>query len=184
MFSTILASVSLVASLQAAMSDFAQREQRPVDRAWLDPTPTTTDPLDRARAAMSIGEFDAARREFRIAADSARAAGTLPVEALRGLTVALYAQGYTIEAAWTMEGLGREAMLRGDRETEALALADAIWLYVDGEQRIPATRLHKQLCAIAAETPLTAGTLTVVRDRVRGLTVKPCVATRPAANRR
>jgi len=141
--------------------------ERPVD-ARIEEPPTWSS-IDRARIAMTTGEFDLARREFRAAADNAHQAGVLPVEALRGLTVVLYAQGYTIEAAWTMEELARTALLRGDRETEALALADAIWLYVDGDQRQPAIRLHTQLSAIVAETPLSAATLKVIHDRVRGV---------------
>ena len=200
MFSTILASMSLTAALQVtAITEFTQREtMRPrrnpavatshapigiVDRvveARMDEPPTLS-ALEKARIAMTTGEFDLARREFRAAADNAHQSGVLPVEALRGLTVVLYAQGYTIEAAWTMEELARTALLRGDRETEALALADAIWLYVDGGQRQPANQLHKQLCAIVAETPLSAATVKIIHDRVRGVrTQAKGVVARPA----
>jgi hypothetical protein len=200
MFSTLLASMSLTAALQVtAITEFGQHEtpkprRNPavatshapigvVDRAVdarMDGPPTWGS-LDRARVLMTTGEFDLARREFRAAADNAHQAGVLPVEALRGLTVVLYAQGYTIEAAWTMEELARTALLRGDRETEALALADAIWLYVDGDQKQPATKLHAQLCAIVAETPLSASTIKIIHDRVRGVRAHAKgVAVRPA----
>ena len=202
MLSTILASISLTAALQVTVvTDVAQREtmrprrnpavatshapigvvDRPVDAKTEEPP--TWSSLDKAHIALTTGDFDQARREFRAAADIAHQAGVLPVEALRGLTVVLYAQGYTIEAAWTMEELARTALLRGDRETEALALADAIWLYVDGDQRQPANKLHTQLSAIVAETPLSAATLKVIHDRVRGVRVpaKSVVAPRAPA---
>lgn len=202
MFTTILASISLTAALQVtAVTELTQREtmrprrnpavatshapigvvDRTVDRAVDNKIeePPMLGSLERAKIAMTTGEFDLARREFRAAADNAQQAGVLPVEALRGLTVVLYAQGYTIEAAWTMEELARTALLRGDRETEALALADAIWLYVDGDQMKPANRLHTQLCTIVAETPLSATTVKIIHDRVLGVRAKG-VAVRPA----
>ena len=159
MFATILATVLLATSLQLAAPS-------PSDAL------ATVDHLGSARRAMMNGDFELARREYRAAADSSRSAGELPVEALRGLSEALYAQSYAIEAAWTMEDLSREASLRGDHETEALALADAIWLnFVGGDQR-SANRLHTRLRALVTDTPLDAATLKVVKDRVYGLKVR------------
>jgi len=90
MFSTILASMSLTAALQVtAVTEFTQRETtRPrrnpavatshapigvVDRhveARNDEPPTWSS-LEKARVAMTAGDFDLARREFRAAADIA-----------------------------------------------------------------------------------------------------------------
>jgi hypothetical protein len=175
MFATIIATVSTVAALQAAVvSDGALRS---ADRR--DPTTAVTaerrpprdtrsadDHLQLAQRAMNNGDFDIARREYSAAAMMDREAGKLPVESSIGLANALYAQAYNREAALTMERLANEASLRGDTDTEAVALADAVWLNVDADQRATARKLSDRLRILMKETPLSVEARKAVKARV------------------
>lgn len=156
MFATLLATMTAVASLQLAM---------PTD-SMLTSRVRVDDHLQVAHRAMSNGEFDIARREFSAAVVTDRDAGRLPVESSIGLANALYAQAYNVEAAITMERLANEAALKGDTDTEAIALADAIWLNADAGQRVAARRLTDRLRAIMKDTPLSMDARKAIKTRL------------------
>lgn len=156
MIATILATITAVAALQFA---------DPATTLVRTP-PRVDDHLQLAQRAMNNGEFDIARREFSAAVVSDRDAGRLPVESTMGLANALYAQAYNVEAAITMERLANEAALRGDTDTEAIALADAIWLNADAGQRANARRLSDRLRVLMKETPLSADARKAVKARL------------------
>ncbi|MBL0170004.1 MAG: hypothetical protein IPP90_04610 [Gemmatimonadaceae bacterium] len=122
--------------------------------------------LDSARRAMSLGAFDLARREFRLAATIERDAGRLSVDAMTGLASALYAQSYNREAAMTMEQLSNDALRLGDPDAEALALADAIWLYADAGQRVAVRTLTQRLRTLMRDTPLSVETRKALKARI------------------
>lgn len=105
--------------------------------------------LVRARKAFDLGDFTTARRDYVIAAALDRDAGRLPVLASFGLSRVLFAQSNSREAAQVLTELAREAAVKGDDNTEARALADAIWLSREANQitqvRTEATRLRDLL---------------------------------------
>jgi tetratricopeptide (TPR) repeat protein len=105
--------------------------------------------MRKARQALDAGDLDLARREFVIAAALERDAGRVPADATFGLAHVLYAQSCDREAAIVLNKLAEEASRAGDANTEARALADAVWLNATGKQfaqaRADASRLRKLL---------------------------------------
>lgn len=176
MFATLIATMSTVAALQAAVvpGSTVRATERPAavgssvttERFTARTGGTSDDHLQLARRAMDNGEFDIARREFSAAASLEREAGKLPVESSIGLANALYAQAYNREAAMTMERLANEAALRGDTDTEAIALADAVWLNVDAGQRVTARKLSDRLRLLMKDTPLSLEARNAVKARL------------------
>ncbi len=155
MFASLITTAATLAALQ-----FVTLADPPRTRAIAD------DHLHTAQRAMNSGDFDIARREFSAAVAEDREAGRLPVESTMGLANALYAQAYNREAAITMEKLADEAALRGDNDTEAVALADAIWLNADAGQRLVARKLTDRLRLLLKETPLSNDARKMVRARL------------------
>ena len=170
MFATIVTASVLAMNLQVATLQLPPSPVlRLADSAMTVRTARTVaseEHLQVARRAMRDGNFDVARREFTAAATSDRDAGRLPVEATFGLASALYAQAYNREAAITMERLANEANLRGDTDTEAIALADAIWLNADAGQRITARKLADRLRLLVKDTPLSMEARAAVKARL------------------
>lgn len=179
MLTTMIAAISTLGVLQTTtIPERAFRDQLTppatvatsiATRADVDSTVAVSsgnDRLQAARAAMANGDFDIARREFTAAAAIDREAGKLPVQAMVGLADALYAQSYDREAAFTMLRLADAAALLGDVDTEAVALADAIWLNLDAGQRIAARKLSDRLRALVKDTPLSADTRKAIKTRL------------------
>lgn len=171
MFATILASMSMLASMQSAdvppqrqpslvaSVSFRSATSRPA-------SPTDNKHLEIARRAMANGDFDIARREYSAAAAVDRAAGELPVEAVNGLAHALYSQSYAIEAAIALQQLVDEATALGDVNTAARALADVIWLNGDAGRRILARTQSKQLRTLLKSRGITDETRRLVQQRL------------------
>ncbi len=121
----------------------------------------------KARKALETGDFDLARREFVIAAALERDAGRLPKDAVFGLAHTLYSLSYTREAAMVMNKLAEEASEAGDTETEAMALADALWLNAEAGQRTQARADGSRLRYLLKTAQLSASTREYVRARAR-----------------
>ncbi len=173
MFATILASMSLSVSMLATLQSADMREPRQPaavqSSALYAPLPgvkADKEHLAIAKRAMANGDFDIARREFTAAAAADRAAGELPVEAVHGLAHALYSQSYTIEAALALQKLVDEATARGDVNTAALALADAIWLNSDAGRRTLARNQGRTLRKMLKDPGITDETRRLVVARV------------------
>lgn len=179
MLTTMIAAISTLAALQTTTIPERALRDRLTPPATVATSIATRDDADSvvnvseanerlqaARTAMSNGEFDIARREFSAAAALDREAGKLPVQAMIGLADALYAQSYDREAAFTMERLANAAALLGDVDTEAVALADAIWLNLDSGQRIAARKLTDRLRALVKDTPLSTETRKALKTRL------------------
>lgn len=129
-----------------------------------DATPAVVEPtrsaehIAKARRALDQGELQEARREYVIASALDRDEGKLPAEATFGLAQVLYSQFDEKGAAKVLDQLADEAANKGDADTEARALVDAVWLNVGTKQinraRLDAERLRElmQGSAISAET--------------------------------
>lgn len=123
--------------------------------------------LVKARQALESGDFDLARREFVIAAALDRDAGRLPKDAVFGLANTLYSLSYTREAAIVMNRLADEASAVGDKDVEAMALADAMWLNNEAGQRTQARADGARLRALLKDNSLSATAREYVRSRTR-----------------
>jgi hypothetical protein len=128
---------------------------------------TAADHLQSARRALTLGDFDAARREFVIAAALDRDEGKLPVDATLGLVNVLYARSQIREAAAVMDRLATEASERGDADAEARALMDAIWLNIDAGQREQARIDGVRLQRLIKDKSLSTAMLKQVKERYR-----------------
>lgn len=124
------------------------------------------DHLASARAALAIGAFDEARREFAAAAAFDRDAGRVPTEAAIGLAHCLYSQGYNREAATVLDALAQEAYVAGDADTEARARLDAAWLHLDAGDRALARAHAERLRALLPDPRLDESTRKAVRARL------------------
>lgn len=171
MFTTILASLSVLVALQTSESpstlqSFTVTTAPKAVSIVTAATGRDNEHLEAARKAMQNGDFDIARREFAAAAAIERDAGRLPVEAVHGLAHALYSQAYSIEAAVALEKLAGEASARGDVNSAALALADAIWLNSDAGQRVLARKQCVRLRQLMRHADVSDATRHSVRSRV------------------
>lgn len=119
----------------------------------------------RARRALSEGNFEVARREFVIAAALDRDAGRLPVAASFGLSRVLFSQDNSRDAAQVLNDLARDAADRGDDNTEACALVDALWLNRDAKQWTKAERDAARLMELRKRNTLTTETRKLIADR-------------------
>ncbi len=147
--------------VRVASSSSAVRVSAPDDAV------TAADHLQSARRALTQGDFDVARREFVIAAALDRDEGKLPVDATFGLVNVLYARSQIREAAAVMDRLATEASERGDADTEARALMDAIWLNIDAGQRVQARIDGVRLQQLMKDKSLSKETLKLVKERYR-----------------
>lgn len=119
----------------------------------------------RARRALGEGNLELARRDFVIAAALDRDAGLLPVAASFGLSRVLFSQDNSRDAAQVMNALARDAAERGDDNTEARALLDALWLNRDAKQWARAERDAARLLELRKRNTLTAETRKLIADR-------------------
>ncbi|BAH39753.1 hypothetical protein GAU_2711 [Gemmatimonas aurantiaca T-27] len=154
--------LSTFATLQVVTPAPARLAPTPVAVVAAVAMPAADTPSDeylaRARKAFDQGDFQAARRDYVIAAALERDAGRVPVVASFALSRVLFAQSNNKEAAQVLTELAREASAKGDDNTEARALADAIWLNRESHQlaqvRADAARLRDLLKGktLSAET--------------------------------
>lgn len=122
--------------------------------------------LERARRAQCAGDLETARREYATAATLDRAAGGLAVEASYGLAEVLQQQSLLREAGLVLNHLADEAALRGDAETEAQALLDALWLNAKATERTQARADVARLKALAIDERVSAHTRQQIRARL------------------
>ncbi|MBY0488290.1 MAG: hypothetical protein K2R93_00500 [Gemmatimonadaceae bacterium] len=118
-------------------------------------TPVVAEPtrsaehIAKARRALVQGELQEARREYVIASALDRDEGKLPAEAAFGLAQVLFSQFDEKGAAKVLDQLADEASAKGDADTEARALTDAVWLNLNTHQtaraRVDAERLRELL---------------------------------------
>ncbi|UCC47743.1 MAG: hypothetical protein JSV41_09665 [Gemmatimonadota bacterium] len=89
----------------------------------------------------TLGDFEAAREVYDVAAKMMRVQGKLPVDPLRRIANAFYFESQYDSAAVILDGLAEEASSIGDPVNEIWAIADAArmaWLHgaiQDAEQR-------------------------------------------------
>ncbi len=81
--------------------------------------------LEEGDALTAGARFEAAREVYGQAAELARSAGVMPVEAVRRVANAYYFEGRYAEAAEVLEQFAAEAALWHDPVAQAWALADA-----------------------------------------------------------
>lgn len=167
MLSLNVAAAALVVAFQAtAVAQPASRAFDNSNRVAATSVVTSKDHIDAARRALMNGEFDVARREFVIAVALDRDAGRLPAEAAFGLAHCLYSQTFNREAAVVMNQLADEASAAGDVETEAKALADAVWLHVDSKQYAKAREDAARLRKLSTDARLTTETRKLIKARI------------------
>lgn len=159
-FTILAASALLALDTAAAQSPFSE------SRVSASYTLTASDHLDSARRAFAEGAWDIARREFVISAALDRDAGRIPIEASFGLAHCLYSQSYNREAALVMNKLADEVAQAGDVETEARALADAVWLNADSGQWGKARQDALRLRNISTDSRLTPETRKLIKARI------------------
>ena len=85
--------------------------------------------IDRGFQLAGQGNYDAARLEFRAAADRQQRAGYLPETSLWQIASTYYAQDNFKDAARTLDELATVAGQRGERQVQAKALLEAAFLY-------------------------------------------------------
>ena len=124
------------------------------------------DHLASARAALAVGAFDDARREFAAAAAADREAGRLPVESSMGLAYTLFAQQYDREAAHILTRLATDAANAGNAEVEAKALLDVVWLNVQNGQRAEARANGLRLRELSDKNLVGAETRQLIKRRI------------------
>lgn len=127
---------------------------------------TVKDHLDSARRALAVGAFDVARREYVIAVALDRDAGRVPTEAAIGLAHCLFSQTFNREAAMVLNQLAGDAAKAGDVESEARALADAVWLNTDSRQYRQAREDAIRLRVLSRDKRLTDGTRQLIKARI------------------
>jgi hypothetical protein len=163
--SAVLAVASSTAAAQSFVTDANARAARGAVEA---PAPRTVeDQLALARRAVSLGDFDIARRAFTAAVDLERAEGRLGVAATMGLVQVLYAQSYTREAAYVLDELAIGAAEHGDFNTEARARADAMWLKANEGLKPQARDDARRIRALLKQGQLNESTQRYVADRLR-----------------
>ena len=104
--------------------------------------------IDRGFQLAGQGKYDAARLEFRAAAERQQRAGYLPETSLWQIASTYYAQSNFADAARTLDELAVVARSHGDRQVQAKALLEAAFLYRragDVEQSTIAARQLKQV---------------------------------------
>lgn len=162
--------LAAVAAVQSVTTDIPAPVMVPAVRpAVVTPAPKATDSdehVARAKKALDNGDFSEARREFVMAVALDRDEGRLPIESTFGLAHVLYAQSYNREAAVVLERLSLDAQVKGDHETEARALLDAMWLYQDAKQFAPARNAKQRLRDLLKEQDLTPATRKTVLARI------------------
>lgn len=122
--------------------------------------------LERARRAQCAGDFELARQEYAAAAELDRAAGGLAVEASYGLAHVLQQQSLLREAGLVLNHLANEASLRGDAETEAQALLDALWLNAKASERVQVRTDVARLKALVTDERVSSATRRQIRARL------------------
>ncbi|MFN8715557.1 MAG: hypothetical protein ACK5XT_13595 [Gemmatimonas sp.] len=116
------------------------------------------EPMRQARQALDGGESDLVRREVLIAAALERHAGCVPAEATFGLAHVLSSPSDNRDAAIVLNTLAEAASRAGDANTEARALADAMWRNAQATARIPARVDVPRLEAVVADGRVPAPT--------------------------
>lgn len=160
--------LTALTALQVAAPAPSRLASTPVAAVASMPLPPVDAPADeylaRARKAFDAGDLGVARREFVIAAALERDAGRLPVAASFGLSRVLFAQSNNKEAAQVLSELARDAAAKGDDNTEARALADAIWLNRESNQRADVRNEAARLLTLMRGTSLSAETRRLIRE--------------------
>ncbi|MBL0939128.1 MAG: hypothetical protein IBJ03_09540 [Gemmatimonadaceae bacterium] len=163
----ILLAAAVVISAPAQLRAVDVARPAPVVVSTRTPAVDDNEHIAKARKALEVGDFDMARREFVIAAALDRDAGRLPTEAVFGLANTLYSLSYTREAAIVMNRLAEEASEAGDKNTEAKALADAMWLNFESGQRVQGRADGARLRTLLKDSSLSASTKEYVKSRTR-----------------
>jgi Tfp pilus assembly protein PilF len=166
-----LASFVLTASTATAQSFTAERRDdaraASVAAATFNVPLTTEEHMALARRAQESGDYATARRAYKIAALLEREDGRVPAAAVVGLVNVLNAQGALAEAIAELEHLASDAVKASDYDTEARALADAVWLKVETRDRAPLRNDARRLRALLATNSLSPETRRYVTLRVR-----------------
>lgn len=84
--------------------------------------------LDRGDELGAEGNWGAARRHYKLAADLMRRQGLLPSKAMRRIANSYYYQDRYQSAGKILEQLAKEAAAYGELRCQAWALADAAWI--------------------------------------------------------
>lgn len=165
--------LAAVAAVQSVTTDIPSPMPVPPARAAVTASapsapalraPASDEYIARAKKALDMGDFTEARRQFVMAVALDRDEGRLPVASTFGLAHVLYAQSYNREAAVVLERLANDAQLKGDADTEARALLDAIWLHTDAKQYAPARHVARRLKELLKAPGLSAETRKLVQS--------------------
>jgi tetratricopeptide (TPR) repeat protein len=84
--------------------------------------------LDRGDELAAEGNWGAARRHYKLAADLMKRQGLLPSKAMRRIANSYYYQDRYQSAGKILEQLAKEAAAYGELRCQAWALADAAWI--------------------------------------------------------
>ena len=166
----IASAALLVCASNVSAQQFADVRPKESTAAAALPAPlalSAAEHVEIARRALTTGEYRTARREFKVAALLEREDGRVPTEATLGLVSVLCLQGKLGDAAIELERLATEAAAQGDADTEARALADAIWLKVEAGGRQTVRNEAIRLRRLLDSSRLAPETREYVTQRVR-----------------
>jgi hypothetical protein len=113
------------------------------------------------------GEYEAARAEYEVLAESLIDEGRVPVDALRRVATTYYFEGDYRSAAATLDRLAEEAGSHGSLSVQALALADAAYLVRLTGNRTEELRRREQLASLLSSPGFPDGAREQVKSRVR-----------------
>lgn len=166
-----LASIALSASSVSAQAFTSEKrsETRNGPAAVVSMTiPLTTDEhMALARRALDVGDYGTARRAYKVAALLEREDGRVPTAAVFGLVSVLNVQGALTDAVEELEHLASDAARADDGETEARALADAIWIKMETRGRMAARNDAVRLRELLKSSTLSTETRAYVTQRVQ-----------------
>lgn len=128
---------------------------------------TTDEHMALARRALDAGDYTTARRAYKVAALLEREEGRVPAAAIFGLVSVLNVQGALTEAVDELTHLAADAARSADNETEARALADAIWLKMETRGRMAARNDAIRLRELLKGNSLSPETRAYVTQRVQ-----------------
>lgn len=165
MLTLVIAALTAVHTAAAPAPTAAARLSNAAS-AVVEPT-RSAEHIAKARRALDQGELQEARREYVIASALDRDEGKLPSEATFGLAQVLYSQFDEKGAAKVLNQLAEEAAAKGDVNTEARALVDAMWLNVNTKQVNRARQDAERLRELLQTAPLSADVRAYIATRVR-----------------
>jgi hypothetical protein len=171
MLATTVTLVTFLAT--AAIAAPASPSPAAIEAPWVVCTTADQDAacahLSRAEQLMKENRLKAAERELRHAVAARRAAGQYAGEELWQLAALRLGTGKIRKAAHTLDDLAAAAQRAGDIDRHAIALTEAIFLFVELRDRPAAAVRLDRLRPLLASPYLPVETGTLIRQRLIGV---------------